>query len=108
MRATYGGFMLTLPRGRLFDVWHDPDYRFSRDKAEVLVMAGIDYSLDRIVVHVAADPPSERLRDYAANQKKQILHIPLASLSPVSLKKLRVVHILVGRDKRALARDYIW
>ncbi len=73
-----------------------------------MVMAGIDYSLDKIVVHVAADPPSERLRTYAGNQRKQLLHIPLASLSPVTLKKLRVVHILVGRDKRAIARDYIW
>ncbi len=108
MRATYGGFMLTLPRGRLFDVWGDRDYRFARDKAEVLLMAAIDYSLEKIVVHVAADPPGERMRRYAAVQGKQITHIPLAALSPVTLKKIRVMHILAGKDKRDIARDYIW
>ncbi len=108
MRATYGAFMLTPPRGRLADVWTDPDYRFARGRAEVLVMAAIDYSLETIVVHVAASPPPERLRRYAAAQKKRIQHIPLAALSPVTLKKIRVLHILAGHDKRAIAGDYIW
>ncbi len=108
MRSTYGGFMLTLPRGRLYDVWTDPDYRFAQGKAEVLVMAAVDYSLEKIVVHVAANPPGERLRRYAAAQAKQILHIPLASLSPVTFKKIRVLHILAGRDKRPIAKDYVW
>ena len=108
MRATYGGFVLTQPRGRLFDVWSDDDYRFARGKAEVLLMAAVDYSLEKIVVHLAAEPPAERLRRYAAAQGKQILHIPLASLSPLSLKKIRVLHILAGHDKRAIAKDYIW
>ena len=108
MRATYGGFMLTLPRGRLFDVWSDRDYRFAQDKAEILLMAAIDYSLEKIVVHVAADPPADRMRRYAAVQGKRITHIPLAALSPVTLKKIRVMHILAGKNKREIARDYIW
>jgi hypothetical protein len=108
MRATYGGFMLTLPRGRLFDVWSDRDYAFAHDKAEVLTMAAIDYSLEKIVVHVAAEPPTDRIRHYAAVQGKQVTHIPLAALSPVTLKKIRVMHILAGKDKRDIARDYIW
>ena len=108
LRATYGGFALTQPRGRLFDVWSDPDYRFARGKAEVLLMAAIDYSLEKIVVHLAPEPPVGRLRRYAAAQGKQILHIPFASLSPLTLKKIRVMHILAGHDKRAIAKDYIW
>ena len=32
----------------------------------------------------------------------------LGSLSPVTLKKLRVVHLLAGQDKRRIASDYIW
>ena len=108
MRATYGGFVLTQPRGRLSDVWSDDDYRLARGKAEVLLMAAVDYSLEKIVVHLAAEPPAERLRRYAAAQGKQILHIPLASLSPLSLKKIRVMHILAGHDKRAIAKNYIW
>ena len=108
MRATYGGLMLTQPRGRLFDVWTDRDYRFARDRPEVLLMAAIDYSLEKIVVHVAADAPSDRLRSYARAQGKTIKHIPLAALSPISVKRIRVFHILAGHDKRDLAPDYVW
>ncbi len=107
-RATYGAFMLTGPRGRLADVWTDPDYRFARDRAEVLAMAAIDYSVEKIVVHVAGDPPGERLRRYAAAAAKRILHVPLGALSPVTLKKIRVLHILAGHDKRAIAKDFVW
>jgi hypothetical protein len=108
LRATYGGFLLTLPRGRLFDVWSDPDYRFARDPGEVLTLAAIDYSLEPIVVHVAPQPPSEAAKRFAAAQKKRLVHVPLGSLSPTALKRLRVMHILSGREKRKIARDYIW
>ena len=108
MRATYGGLMLTQPRGRLFDVWTDPDYRFATHRAEVLTMAAIDYSLEKVVVHVGPAAPSDGLRDYAQAQSKLLKHIPLAALSPVSIKKIRVFHILAGRDKRALAPEYVW
>ncbi len=108
MRATYGAFMLTSPRGRLADVWTDPDYRFAHRRAEVLVMAAVDYSVEKHVVHVAPAAPPERLRRYAAAQKKRLQHIPLAALSPVTLKKIRVLHVLAGHDKRAVAPDYVW
>lgn len=108
MRATHGGFMLTYPPGRLADVWRDPDYREAASKPEVLVMAAIDYSSEPLVVHVAAAPPAERLKARAARQRKRLVHIPLGSLSPVTLRRIRVLHILAGHDTRAVARDYIW
>jgi hypothetical protein len=108
MRVTYGGLMMTYPPRRLLDVWQDRDYRFAREKAEVLLMAGIDYSEKRLVVHVAKDPPSSLMTRYAGAQGKRIVHIPIGSLSPVTLKKIRVAHLLAGRDKRAIAKDYIW
>ena len=108
MRATYGAFMLTWPPRRLYDVWRDPDYQRAREKADLLVLAAIDYSVDRIVVHVASDPPADYLRQYAASQRKKLVHLPIGGLSPVALKRLRVVHLLAGEDKRAIARKYIW
>jgi hypothetical protein len=108
MRATYGGFMLTYPPGRLLDVWTDPDYRAARSKPEVLLMAAIDYSPHKLVVHVASSPPSPRMQTHAARQAKRVVHVPIGSLSPVTLRKVRVVHILAGRDKRAIAKDYVW
>jgi hypothetical protein len=108
MRATYGGFMLTYPPGRLYDVWQDSDYRMARTKPEVLLMAAVDYSVDKLVVHVGPHPPASRIRDYAAARGRKIVHLPLGSLSPVSIQKVRVVHILAGRDKRDIAKDYVW
>lgn len=108
LRATYGGFLMTYPPGRLYDVWHDEDYADAREKAHVLVLAAVDYSEEKLVVHVADQPPAESLGRYAAAQGKRIVHIPLGSLSPTTLKKIRVLHILAGHDKREIARDYIW
>ncbi len=108
MRATYGGFMLTYPPGRLYDVWQDPDYRMAQTKPEVLLMAAIDYSVDKLVVHVGPQPPTNRIRNYAATRGRKIIHLPLGSLSPISIQKVRIVHILAGRDKREIAKDYVW
>jgi hypothetical protein len=108
MRATYGGFMLTYPPGRLFDVWRDADYANARSKPEVLIMAAVDYSTDPIVVHVGRIPPSAALRQYASRRGKRIVHLPLGSLSPASVNRVRVVHILAGHDKREIAKDYLW
>lgn len=107
-RATYGGFVMCYPPRRMVDVWQDRDYRWAREKAEVLIMAGADYSEEKLVVHVGKDAPSELMARYASRQGKRILHIPLGSLSPVTLKKIRVVHLLAGHDKREIAKDYIW
>jgi hypothetical protein len=107
LRATYGGFVMTYPPGRLDEVWTDPDYR-GLAAPDVLLAAAIDYSLGKLVVHVARQAPPERLARRAALQGKRVVHVPLGSLSPVSLRKLRVVHVLMGHDKRGLAKDYVW
>jgi hypothetical protein len=108
MRATYGGFMLTYPPGRVYDVWRDPDYRAARSKAEVLTMAAIDYSREKLIVHTSPRPPSRPMCSWADRQGKRLVHVPIGSLSPVSVRSLRTVHILAGRSTRAVARDYVW
>ncbi len=108
MRATYGGFLLSYPPGRLYDVWRDPEYVMARSKPEVLLRAAVDYSLEKLVVHVGAHAPASGVRNYATLRGRRIVHIPLGSLSPASLAKVRVLHILAGRDKREIAKDYIW
>lgn len=107
-RAEYGGFLMTLPPRRMFDVWSDPDYDAAETKAERLLMAGIDYSIERVVVYVAPKPPRSIFRSFAARLGRQILYIPLGQLSPAKLKKIRVVHVLDGHARRAEAKDYIW
>jgi hypothetical protein len=107
-RCEYGGFMLSYPPRRMSDVWSDIDYRGAVGKGEVLLMAALDYSLEPDIIYAAARPPRSYVKQLAARLGKRIIYLPLGSLSPVALKKLRVFHILYGRDKRQIAKDYIW
>lgn len=107
-RCEYGGFILSYPPRRMADVWTDPDYRFARTKSEILLLAALDYSPERHVVYAAAKPPRSFFRQLAARMGKQIVYISLGSLSSVKLKKIRVLHVLFGHDKREVAKDYIW
>ena len=107
-RCEYGGFLLSYPPRRMMDVWQDPDYRMAATRSEVLLMAALDYSIEKHVVYVAAKPPRSIFKQMAARQERKIVYIPLGSLSPHKLKQLRILHILSGKDKRAIAKDYIW
>lgn len=107
-RAEYGGFLMTMPPGRMADVWTDPDYDFAETKPERLLLAAIDYSLERHVVYVAAKPPRAILRQVAARLGRQILYIPLGALSPEKLRRIRVLHVLDSHERRRIAARYIW
>jgi hypothetical protein len=107
-RAEYGGFLMTLPPRRLFDVWSDTDYDFTESKPERLLMAAIDYSVERFVVYVAAKPPRSIFRSIASHLDRKILYVPIGQLSPTKLKKLRVVHVLDSYERRAEAKEYLW
>ena len=107
-RGEYGGFLMSLPARRMYDVWADPDYDFAETKAERLLLAGLDYSIHRYVVYVAAKAPRSAFRTIAARFARAIVYIPIGQLSPVTMKKLRVVHVLDGHDKREAAKEFIW
>jgi hypothetical protein len=107
-RAEYGGFLMSLPPRRMYDVWQDPDYQFAETKPERLLLAGLDYSIHRYVVYAAAKPPRSIFKTIAGRVGRTIIYIPLGQLSPVSLKKIRVVHVLDGYDKREIAKEYLW
>jgi len=107
-RAEYGGFLMSLPARRMFDVWHDPDYDYAESKSERLLLAALDYTLERHVVYVAAKPPRSIFRSIAGRLGRTIIYIPIGQLSPVALKKIRVVHVLDGYEKRQIAKDFIW
>ncbi len=107
-RVTYGGLMLSHPPLRMADVWSDADYRMAESRAEVLLLAALDYSTEKIVVHVAPRPPRSMLYQLATRLGLKILHLPLGTLSPTTLKRIRVAHVLSGREKRKIAKDYVW
>ena len=107
-RVTYGGFLLSFPPGRLADVWTDADYRFAECKSEVLLLAALDYSTERVVVHAAPKPPRAIFHQIAARLDRKILYLPIGTLSPATLRKIRVMHVLSGHAKRDIAKDYVW
>jgi hypothetical protein len=107
-RVTYGGFLLSYPPRRMADVWSDADYAMAESKAETLLLAALDYCTEKLIVHVAARPPRSIMYRLAERFGLKILHIPIGTLSPTTLKRIRVMHILSGHDKRRIARDYIW
>jgi hypothetical protein len=106
-RCQYGGFMLTYPPMRVLDIWKDPFFDVARNKPERLLMAGLDYALERHVVYVAATPPSGWCRSTAARLGKRIIYLPIGSFSPVTLKKIRQFHVLDGHSVRGYAHKYI-
>jgi hypothetical protein len=107
-RAEYGGLLMTLPPRRMYDVWSDPDYDLARTKPERLLLAALDYSMERHVVYVGPKPPRSIFRSVAAHVGRNIMYIPLGALSPTKLKRLRVVHVLDSYERRSDAKDYIW
>jgi hypothetical protein len=107
-RAEYGGFLMTLPPRRMSYVWSDPDYAFAESKPETLLMAALDYSVERHVVYVAKKPPRSIFRSIAARLNRSIIYLPIGALNSDKLKRLRVVHILDSHARRKEAKDYIW
>jgi len=107
-RAEYGGFLMTLPPRRMYDIWSDPDYDTAQSKSERLLLAGLDYSVQKYVVYVASKPPRSMFRSIAAHLNRRILYIPIGALSPTKLKKLRVVHVLDSYERRLDAKEFIW
>ena len=107
-RAEYGGFLMSLPPHRMYDVWRDADYEDAESKSERLLLAALDYSIHHYVVYVAAKPPRSIFKTIANRVGRTIVYIPIGQLSPVSLKKIRVVHVLDGHEKRAIVKDYLW
>jgi len=107
-RGEYGGFLMSLPARRMYDVWHDPDYDLAESKSERLLLAALDYSVEKHVVYVAAKPPRSAFRTIAARFDRTIIYIPIGQLSPITLKKIRVVHVLDGYNKREIAKQYLW
>ncbi len=107
-RCEYGGFLMSYPPRRMMDVWRDPDYFECRTKAELLLMAAIDYAVKPLVVYVSEKAPSCRIKDFAARFGRKIVYFPLGQISPVMLNKIRAFHVLDGHDKREIADEYIF
>ena len=106
-RCEYGGFMLTYPPMRVYDIWKDSVFDIARNKPEKLLLAALDYSLERHVVYVASFPPSALGGSFASRIGKKIIYLPIGTFSPITIKKIRQFHVLDGHPVRLYADRYI-
>jgi hypothetical protein len=106
-RCEYGGFVLSYPPYRMYDIWKDRFFNRARTKAERLLLAGIDYSEERLVAYIAARPPRSYCHTFAHQQRRKIIYLPLGQFSPVLLTRIRFFHVLESSDLRKMAHLYI-
>jgi hypothetical protein len=107
-RCLYGGFMLTYPPLRVYDIWKDHFFDKATTKSERLLLAAIDYSVEKLIAYVAAKPPRSWCYSFANKINKKVVYIPIGQFSAIMLKKIQVFHVLDGYDVRKYAKEYIW
>lgn len=106
-RCQYGGFMLTYPPMRVYDIWEDSYFEIARSKPERLLLAAIDYCEQSQIAYIAAQPPRSWCHSVASRYRKKIIYLPIGMFSPVFLKKIRSFHVLDGHFVRDYANEYI-
>jgi hypothetical protein len=106
-RMEHGGFMMSYPPLRMFDIWTEPEFDFVPTRHERLLVAGIVYSEKTGVVYVAKKPPPARWKKLAKSMGRKIVYIPLGSLSPLHVKRMRTFHMLQNKGVRNYAPDYL-
>ncbi|MCZ6747828.1 MAG: hypothetical protein O7D96_00955 [SAR324 cluster bacterium] len=106
-RCEYGGFVMSYPPRRMFDVWADPFFDAARTKAERLLLAGLDYCEQRYVVYIAEKPPRAWFRSLATRMDKQLVYIPIGQVPRATISRIRTFHVLEGHNVREYAGEYI-
>ncbi|MFX1378822.1 MAG: hypothetical protein ACFFA4_06975 [Promethearchaeota archaeon] len=92
----------------LFDPYLDYEYKDTKNKAERLLKAAIIYSKERYVAYIAKEPPRKYFYSLAGIKNRELVYISIDNFSKDSLKAIKHIHILAGRDKRKIAHHYIF
>ncbi|MFX1386515.1 MAG: hypothetical protein ACFE9M_04800 [Promethearchaeota archaeon] len=92
----------------IFDPYNDYEYKEVKNKAERLLKAAIIYSKERYIAYIATEPPRKYFYSLAGVKNRELVYIPINNFSKESLKTIKHIHILAGRDKRKIAHNYIF
>lgn len=106
-RMEHGGFMMSYPPLRMYDIWRDPSFDFINTRHERLLVAGLAYSEKPGVVYVAKTPPAAKWKKLAKSMGKRIIYIPLGSLNPLHVKRMRTFHMLKNKGLRNTAHEFM-
>ena len=106
-----GGMLSIFPPPQIDDIFKKyMDYTFkdTQGKAERLLKAGILYSNERYILYIAEKPPRKYFYSLAGVKHREIIFIPFDNFSQESLKTIKHIHMLAGRDKRKIAHNFIF
>lgn len=106
-RMEHGGFLLSYPPLRMYDVWKDQTFSFVSTRHERLLVAGIAYSEKPGIVYAARKPPAARWKKLAKSMGRRVIYIPIGSLNPIHVSKMRTFHLLKNKGVRNYASDYL-
>jgi hypothetical protein len=106
-RSYYGGLSLLFPPRPVPNVFEMDFSRSPMSLSERLTYGALLFSKERRVGFVSSQKPSTALCKIAAHFKKRLVWIPMSSFSSETLKKLRMFHVLNGKDVRSWAARFI-
>ena len=94
----------------LFDCF-DRSYNFLFGKcywkSERLLMSAIYQSSGKNIIFIAKKRPKPYFYKIARKRDKEVVFIQASAISNSTLEKIKYMHILAGRYRRAYAKDYI-
>jgi hypothetical protein len=106
-QAEYGGALFIFPPRPIPDVWTDPRLDFTETLEERLLAGAFLHSRDRHVAVVSPKLPPSSWRRLARRYGRKIVHLPLKRFSGQLLERLRIFHVLNGKQVRSYATDFI-
>ncbi len=107
-RSYYGGLSLLFPPRPIPNIFEmELSYGRPLSLAERLVFGALLFSNERRVGLVSHKKPSGSLTKIASHFKKRLVWIPMAGYSAETLKKLRMFHVLNGKEVRSWAGRFI-
>lgn len=106
-RAIYGGVFFLYPPRYIPDIWTDPRLVVSGGLEERLLAAAIFHSSEPHIAVVSPVPMKASWRRLAAARGKRLLHLPLSRFAGRTVDRLRVAHVLNGKEVRSYAAAFI-
>ncbi len=103
----YNCILSVFPAQNIPDVWQEPLLQDWDTCSQLLIAAGILLSEDKFITVVAAHPPDQELREFARQNHKALLFLPLQTFGRKTLKSMRRFHVLSSRNARLWGADYI-
>ncbi len=106
-----GGLLSIFPPPKIKEIFRsymDYEYRDVKDKSERLLKAAIIYSKQKYIAYVAEKPPRKYFYSLAGIKNRELVYISIDHFNKESLKTIKHVHILAGKDKRGIAHNYIF